>query len=219
MADKTEENINIPTEKNQEPSNSSAEKNETNNTPEVKRNQLTQFEILLSKYSSNWRLLRISAWTNKFINNIRFKEKTSGPLTAKEIENARMQWIKHVQYKTSKTIKQREKQKENNLVATLGLKLDKNGLVRCHGLFNNADIPEEAKSPIFLPKKHYWTELIVKEFHEKLFHASSNSKQILDPTRKNNGTKCFTLLWNLQEISWWSIQNAYDVSMASRKNE
>ena len=98
MADKTEENINIPTEKNQEPSNSSAEKNETNNTPEVKRNQLTQFEISLSKYSSNWRLLRISAWTNKFINNIRFKEKTSGPLTAKEIENARMQWIKHVQY-------------------------------------------------------------------------------------------------------------------------
>ena len=59
-------------------------------------------------------------------------------------------------------------------MATLGLKLDKNGLVRCHGLFNNADIPEEAKSPIFLPKKHYWTELIVKEFHEKLFHAGSS---------------------------------------------
>ena len=31
------------------------------------------------------------------------------------------------------------------MVATLGLKLDKNGLVRCHGRFNNAHIPEEAK--------------------------------------------------------------------------
>ena len=60
------------------------------------------------------------------------------------------------------------------MVAALGLKLDKNGLVRCHGQFNNAGIPEEAKLSIFLPKKHYWIELVVREFLEKLFHAGSS---------------------------------------------
>ena len=90
VADNTEENINIPTDKNQEPGNSSTMKNETNNIPEVERNQLPPFEISVSKYSNNWRLLRISAWANRLINNICFKEKTFGPLTAKEIENARM---------------------------------------------------------------------------------------------------------------------------------
>ena len=63
------------------------------------------------------------------------------------------------------------KKLQNNNVVTLGLKIDEDGILRSHGRFNNADIPEETKVPICLPRKNYWTELLVKEFHQKLFHA------------------------------------------------
>ena len=40
-------------------------------------------------------------------------------------------------------------------VITLGLEIDENDILRCHGRFNNADIPEEIKVPIYLPRKNY----------------------------------------------------------------
>ena len=35
------------------------------------------------------------------------------------------------------------KKLQNNNVVTLGLKIDEDGILRSHGRFNNADIPEE----------------------------------------------------------------------------
>ena len=77
--------------------------------------------------------------------------------------------IKHAQYEVIDTMG--VKKLQNNNVVTLGLKIDEDGILRSHGRFNNADIPEETKVPICLPRKNYWTELLVKEFHQKLFHA------------------------------------------------
>ena len=57
---------------------------------------------------------------------------------------------------------------------TLGLKIDEEGILRCHGRLNNADILEESKVPIYLPRKNYYTEILVQEFHQKLFHAGSS---------------------------------------------
>ena len=66
------------------------------------------------------------------------------------------------------------KKLQNHDVITLGLKIDEDSILRCHGKFDNADIPEETKAPIYLPRKNYWTKLLVKEFHQKLFHAESS---------------------------------------------
>ena len=57
---------------------------------------------------------------------------------------------------------------------TLGLKIDEDSILRCHGRLNNADIAEEIKVSIYLPEKNYYNELLVKEFHQKLFHAGSS---------------------------------------------
>ena len=66
------------------------------------------------------------------------------------------------------------KKLQNHDVITLGLKIDEGSILRCHGRFDNADIPEETKAPIYLPRKNYWAKLLVKEFHQKLFHAESS---------------------------------------------
>ena len=79
-----------------------------------------------------------------------------------------MQWIKHVQYEAIDTTGVKNLQ---NYVITLGSKIEEDGILRCHGRLNNADVPEETKVLIYLPRKSYWTELLVKEFHQKLFHT------------------------------------------------
>ena len=65
------------------------------------------------------------------------------------------------------------KKLQNNVI-TRGLKIDEDGILVCRGRFNNSDMPEETKVPIYLPRKKYWTELLVKVFHQKLFHAGSS---------------------------------------------
>ena len=83
-------------------------------------------------------------------------------LTSTGITEARVQWIKHVQYEVTDTMGVRNFQ---NNVITLRLKIDEDVILRCHGRFNNEDIPEETKVPIYLIRTNHWTELLVKEFH------------------------------------------------------
>ena len=63
---------------------------------------------------------------------------------------------------------------QNNDVITLGLNIDENRILKCHGRFHNDDTKEETKIPIYLPRKAYWIELLVKEFHQKVSHAGSS---------------------------------------------
>ncbi|XP_078384040.1 uncharacterized protein LOC144666486 [Oculina patagonica] len=45
------------------------------------------------------------------------------------------------------------------------------GLLRVGGRLNNADIPDESKHPVILPRKSYVTTLIIRHTHEQLGHA------------------------------------------------
>ena len=55
-----------------------------------------------------------------------------------------MQWIKHVQFEFLDTMS--AKMLQNNDLISLELKID--NVLRCHGRFNNADIPEETQVPV-----------------------------------------------------------------------
>lgn len=49
--------------------------------------------------------------------------------------------------------------------------LDEDGLIRCQGRIDAADIvPIETRRPIILPRKHYVTDLVVHYFHSKVGH-------------------------------------------------
>ena len=45
------------------------------------------------------------------------------------------------------------------------------GVLRVGGRLNNADIPQESKHPIILPRKSNVTTLIIRDAHERLGHA------------------------------------------------
>ena len=58
----------------------------------------------------------------------------------------------------------------------ISLKLYKedSGVLRCSGRIQNSLLPYSTKCPVLLPKKHYFTRLIILDCHEKVFHNKVN---------------------------------------------
>ena len=85
-------------------------------------------------------------------------------------------------------------------------------------------MPEETKKPIYLPKKEHWTTLLIKEFHERLFHVGishviPDEIYLLDPTSTSYSQSCNISLWRMQKVQWWTIQDAKTSRLAQRKNQ
>ena len=83
------------------------------------------------------RLVRVTAWSLWFIKKLK-KENIPGPLTVKEIEDAKLKWIVHIQRKHfAKEIQSISYNRMNNIIHQLGLVLDNKGLIRCVGRINS----------------------------------------------------------------------------------
>lgn len=98
-----------------------------------------------------------------------FKRKKSDPgppstLTSQDMADAEALWIACAQ-------KALTPQKDFDILRRqLGLFLDDNGLWRCGGRLQNADIPFATKHPVLLPRKHPFTTLVVLESHQRVKH-------------------------------------------------
>ena len=69
---------------------------------------------------------------------------------------------------------ERGKKEKLHLINQLNLYLEK-GLIRCKGRLEKADLPEEAKFPLLLPKGHPVTLIIMREAHRAVAHMGMNS--------------------------------------------
>ena len=133
------------------------------------------FGISLEKYSLIKNVLRVTAYTNRFILKTRKKSTAEGELNAEEIEAAKILWIKYLQRKRFLT-ESNGNLTLNKQTATnpLNPKLDPDGIIRCYGRLTNADLPQETITPILLPRKERFVQLMIEDMHRKLFHAGVN---------------------------------------------
>jgi len=139
--------------------------------------------IKLTNFSSFNRLLAVTAYTLRFINNLdRSRPKLNGPLTAEELSSAQTTWIQACQRlryplemtsANSKCI--RSEVKKPPLVRQLRLFIDDRGLLRCGGRIHNAPLSELARFPYLLPQNDHLTALIVYHTHALLSHAGVGS--------------------------------------------
>ncbi|CAF1104794.1 unnamed protein product [Didymodactylos carnosus] len=130
------------------------------------------FEIDQTRYSSLTKLIRITAWCMRFINRLKQNKVTSKYLASEELEQSKDVWIKFVQKKYfSSVLLAIERNQRHPLTEQLGLWLDKNGILRCGGRLVNAKLSENAMFPKLLPKKDYFTTLIIQNYHQKLLHV------------------------------------------------
>ena len=71
--------------------------------------------------------------------------------------------------------------KKNKVACQLNLQLDDNHLLRYHGRYDNANLNPETRYPKLLPKDKYFTNLVIKDWHKRMFHAGVS--QTLTQTR------------------------------------
>ena len=139
-------------------------------TSTVNATQIPNIMELLdaSKYSSIVRLLRVTAYVLRFVNNLKKRvqhlEPTVGPLTHDEINSAEMKLIKDIQYPMSKHANY------GKVKDSLNLFEDKENIIRCHGRMQESPLPYDTKFPILLPSDHSFTRLIVLQSHNQVMH-------------------------------------------------
>ncbi|XP_053403036.1 uncharacterized protein LOC123546131 [Mercenaria mercenaria] len=137
--------------------------------------------IDIQRFSSYRKLLRVTAYVIRFVNNCRNVKKSRGPLESHEINTAARQLIKHVQDIHFHDVKQYLSQKEKrcttipNLVRQLDLFLDEDNLIRCGGRISNAPLLDSTKFPYLLPSRNNFTDLIVMDAHITQLHSGTES--------------------------------------------
>jgi len=135
--------------------------------------------INISDYSTLNRLLAVTAYTYRYLNNLhRSRPKLSGPLTATELSLAQTRWVQACQelvypkeMASARSDCDRPAAKRPPLVRQLRLFVDDKGLLRCGGRIHNAPLSELARFPYLLPPHHHLTTLIVNSTHVLVSHA------------------------------------------------
>ena len=143
-------------------------------------------DIKAERFSSLQRLLKVTAWIVRVINKLtkRSTSATVGPLTPEEIAKAKLLWDTYIQQKRfADTIRMIKSGEQFNLKDQLNLMLDQHGVIRCHGRYQNAQLSQGAKYPKLLPRKEYYTQLVIEDSHCNMLHAGVS--QTLAEIRQN----------------------------------
>ncbi|CAK9797165.1 hypothetical protein ANTQUA_LOCUS1055 [Anthophora quadrimaculata] len=133
---------------------------------------------LLQRYSSIDTLNRVVALIFRFFNNTRnSNSKYTGSITLTELQNAHYRIIRVVQLEFfAVEINNLENQKpisRKSKIINLNPFIDSKGILRVGGRLKHAPLRYDQKHPILLPHKHHITELIIRQVHERYFHAGT----------------------------------------------
>ncbi|XP_064470153.1 uncharacterized protein LOC135384901 [Ornithodoros turicata] len=123
------------------------------------------FEVL--NYSSFSRLLRVTAWVQRFLHNSRYQQTNkTGALTTTEVEAARRYWIVVAQQQSFGHQPTEHKSLQNTSVFR-----DEHGILRMKGRLQYGGYADSLKHPIIIPTDHPVTALLVMSTHTRLLHT------------------------------------------------
>ena len=119
------------------------------------------------RYSSEKKLLRVTAWIIRFAWNCSTENKVKGSLNLEEIRNAKNCWIReaHTELKRQPNYEQ--------LKLRLGVR-EVNGILKCFGRLGQSELELETKQPVLLPRNHPLTRLIINSSHDRTLHGGVN---------------------------------------------
>ena len=122
--------------------------------------------IDIKRFNCLDKLVRVTAWCRRFLYNCRRKveERKNGEIDAQEFQSSELLWVKS---------SQREMQTESGFekrCQSLGVYSDENGYLRCRGRIGKANVRFGTKFPILIPTNHYFTELMIRRAHERVYH-------------------------------------------------
>jgi len=168
----------------QEPSVSAFVVTHLSSTTALMNDGLCTGRLQPSRFSSWRRLIRVVAWTLRFIDNCRKENKLNQTeLSAEEMSDAEYQVIKEMQRKAFKgeyqSLVNHKQLPTSSKLLGLCPKLDSEGVMRSDGRLTYAEfLPYDVRYPIILPRKNWVTKLIVK-YHHELGNHSAGTNQTL----------------------------------------
>ena len=122
----------------------------------------------LDRFSSYSKLIRVTAWTIRFINNCRPQRSNSQitpSLSVQEIVNAENYWLSQSQRdcfgKEIESLKVKDTIQSNSPLTSLHPLLDSNGILRVSGRLQKSKLAYSAMHPIILSGRHPLTRLII----------------------------------------------------------
>ena len=132
----------------------------------------------INRFSSKGKLLRVLRWMFRFIENVRSKKKhTDISLTASELDTAENFVIGKIQSEHFEMelsflagATSSSDRKPPLLVSQFNLFVDEKGILRAKSRIKNANVESGCKEPILLPSRHYYSELVIQDYHLKVFH-------------------------------------------------
>ncbi|XP_053407961.1 uncharacterized protein LOC128559664 [Mercenaria mercenaria] len=128
--------------------------------------------IKSEKYSSAIKLFRVTALDLRFIKRIKKQKCETESIASDELLLAENLWILHLQRKCYQDVHESiTNGKKCTIKQQLGVFIDKNGLLRCRGRLENANISDADRYPILLPKKDHITRLIIERDHKQQLHS------------------------------------------------
>ena len=133
--------------------------------------------IPMDQYSSYTQLKRITAWIRRFVKNCQTaaNDRTTGPLTAKELEQAQNYWIVISQRdhfsKEINLLSQNKPVSKSSSLRSLHPFIDQAGIIHVGGRQQNSNQNYNKQHPVILHGKHIISKLIVSAEHLRLLHA------------------------------------------------
>jgi hypothetical protein len=125
-----------------------------------------------SRFSSYWKLLRVTAWVLCFVRHAR-QRRSSGELDASELMEARIYRIKEVQRDCFgpelQALQRGRPLPRESLVARFNPFLD-DGLLRIGGRLQFADLSRNQIRPVLLHGSHHFTTLMIMQTQIHLHH-------------------------------------------------
>lgn len=130
----------------------------------------------LARYSSLLRILRTTAWILRFVRNCRnVATRIRTSISAEEIKDAELYWVKVVQQDSyGEELEQLCNQApldSRSKIMLLSPFLDSKGLMRVRSRIEFSDEEDEVKHPLILPPSHEFTEMVIRECHQRTLHG------------------------------------------------
>ena len=152
--------------------------------------------IQIDSFSSKLKLIRTFSWVLRFVENLKSIVKgeqvnQDSDLSAKELKGAEITLLRSVQGESFTneisflrgTQSNTKGLKTTALVKQFNLFLDENGILRARSRVCQANISESTKFPVLLPSRHVYSEMIIKECHNLVFH--NGVKETLNVIRQH----------------------------------
>ena len=139
-------------------------------------------EVLqLSSYSTKGRLLRVLSWVLRFINNLKatVQEKSLNleqQISVTEMEIAETKLIRSIQSEAFEkeinfiTTPSNKDKKAPLYVTQFNLLIDEDKLLRGRTRICKSSVIDSGKQPILLPSNNHYSQLLIEDCHEKVFH-------------------------------------------------